>query len=820
MGNIIENNNFDCINNDNNELNNNSSSIIPFLNNSNVDCNTIIGYCRNGFIPILFLIISFIGLILNIYIIKNFFKKKNNSNSRKQSSMKKLFATLPILDSITCLYWIISSVAFWKAEKIESYKKSCTALSIIYFSVYTFEFIFINFILIHFRKISLNPIEGILKPGKNLKTYFGISILATGGIVTFAICMKIMGRSPMITCFINTEESGIDALIFLIPTLSTFGVICQVIYDLKCRNLFVNDKKVREAYKINSMYALVFSLLHIPMFSLILITSGLNKLIQNDTVLTDYSFFTTLLTCSIPLIIGIIRSCRECSKLKAIKNIKMKITNSFSHKEQVGKTSSLLNQVPEDQFDWLEKHSMEFFMRDVLLSIAYCVKSSLSYGENIQLKDLEKENESILEHRITKDNFNLDDTQVSQSPFLDIKILEYAPKIFAYLRNLEDININEMIESFLPKNNEKGISESQGKSGSFFIATDDNLYMIKTLRVDEFDLIRKTFLNEYEDYISKNQDSLLCRIYGMYHIIVSQGEEILIIVMRNVIGEFKERIVAKYDLKGSTLNRTAEFNMEKTYASTMKDLNFNEYEKGIIISSDNIQRFRKLIKVDSLFLSRMELMDYSLFLVKLTLSKEEINDLFSQDILQIQEKEFNDLMVQNSIQPSITVTSFSIDDKDLRYSNINIKERKVAVKENGKIFNNSKYLKQYIYPSLIPGTVYILAVIDYFQIFNFYKYVESTFKSIAKNKKEVSCVDPKTYAERFYNYFKQLTDIKHLLKDGQRTDRSNIDVYDDPVEDDYKCYEEGDLKDGNIQINLIYKEKEEKKKDFELKVIS
>ena len=831
MGNIIIKKNFDCIEHNKNSLNNNSSSIEPYINNTSVACSNIIGYCANESIPAVFLAISIIGLILNIILIKNFFTNKKTTNSIKQSSLKKLFATLPVLDSINCIYWIISSSVFWKAGKIEEYKESCAALSIIYFTIFTFEFIFINFILIHFRKISLNPIEGILKPGKNLKIYFGISIIATLAILGFAIWMKIIGRSPMITCFINTEESGLHALIFLIPTLLTFCIIIQVIYDLKCRNLFLNDKKVRESYKINSMYVLVYSLLHIPMLLLILITSGLNKLIQNYSSLTDYAFFTTLLTCSIPMIIGIIKSYRECTKSNLMKKLRERRTNSFSYKEYSSKSSSLVNQSPEDQFDWLEKHSLRFFMRDVLLSVAFCVKSSSSYGKNIQLKDLEKENECIIEHRVTKDNFNLDDRTVTQSAFLDVKILEYAPKIFAYLRNLENININEMIESFLPENNKRGISESQGKSGSFFIATDDNQYMIKTLRVDEFDLIRKTFLNEYEDYISKNPDSLLCRIYGMYHIIVSQGEEILIIVMRNVIGEFKDKIVAKYDLKGSTSNRTAEFDMEKTDSSTMKDLNFNEYEKGIIISNDNIQRFRKLIKVDSLFLSRMELMDYSLFLVKLTLSKEEINDLFNQDIQKIQEREFNDLMVQNSIQPSMTVTSFSMEDKELRYSNINIKEMKVAVKDNGKIFSYSKYLKQYIYPSLIPGTVYILAIIDYFQIFNFYKYVESTLKTtFGKNKNQVSCVDPKTYSERFYNYFIHLTDIKHLLKDGQRTDRSNIEVFDEEQSNDdnnnnIDIYnEEDNLKDENIDIDLISKEKEEKKEkkvpNVELELIS
>ena len=804
MGSVIETKNFDCTKNLTSYLNQDS-------NETCIKCDTVIGYSRNEFIPVVFLVISIIGFILNFILIRDFISKNINTNSLKQSSMKKLFAVLPILDSITSVYWIISCSAFWKAEVIANYQPHCSALSIIYFAVFTFEFIFINFILIHFRKISMNPIEGILKPGKNLKKYFAVSIILTLGITGFAIGLKIFGRSPMNTCFINTEQSGINALVFLIPFTSTLFVIFQVIYDLKCRELFVNDKQVREAYKINSMYVLVFSLLHIPMFLLIFITSGMNKVIQNEAGLPDYSFLTTVLTCSIPMITGIIRNCRGFNKNKRVQKLKNQLARAFTTTNNLGENNrnNSINFNPkyssEDQFDWLEKHSMEFFMRDILLSVAHCIYEAISYGKNIDLYDLQKENEAFIKHNISFDNFKLEDETVSMSPFLDVKIIDYAPKIFAYLRNLENIKIDKMAESFLPKNNKKGISESQGKSGSFFISTDDNQYMIKTLRVDEFDLIRKTFLNEYVIYITNNPNSLLCRIYGMYNIILSQGQEILIIVMRNVIGEFKNNIVAKYDLKGSTQNRTEEFDMEKPDVPTMKDLNFNEFEKGIFISGDNIKIFRNLIKLDSIFLSRMELMDYSLFLVKLTLSKEQINDLFGEEIQQIQEKEFNDLMQESTIKPSLSLTdSYSMAQKNFNYNNINVKERKVSVKEEGKKFIYSKYYKQYVYLSLVPGTAYILAIIDYFQMFNFYKYMESTLKTkFGQEKDKVSCVDPKTYSKRFIKYFYYLTNIKHMLMDGQKNDFSDFVIIDQIIKDEDIIKEEDYENEESLKINQI-----------------
>ena len=52
-----------------------------------------------------------------------------------------------------------------------------------------------------------------------------------------------------------------------------------------------------------------------------------------------------------------------------------------------------------------------------------------------------------------------------------------------------------------------------------------------------------------------------------------------------------------------------------------------------------------------------------------------------------------------------------------------LKSKKSLI-EKGEIFHNIQYYKQYLYPSLILGSRYILAIIDYFQNFNFYNYVE------------------------------------------------------------------------------------------------
>ena len=63
-------------------------------------------------------------------------------------------------------------------------------------------------------------------------------------------------------------------------------------------------------------------------------------------------------------------------------------------------------------------------------------------------------------------------------------------------------------------------------------------------------------------------------------------------------------------------------------------------------------------------------------------------------------------------------------------------------------------------------------------MFNFYKYIESGLKTKFGKKKakaKISCVDPKTYSSRFIKYFEKITNIKHILLEGQKTDEINLE---------------------------------------------
>ena len=813
---------FNCI--EENIINNsNSNSTSPEIDILD-DCSTYVGF---GSMKIVNSIrsLSIIGFTLNfIFLIFQFLriKRKKKKNIRK-NSMRQLFQILPLFDCITSIYWIISSFIFVQAKDIKKNIDFCSGLAFLYIVCFTFQFVMINCILIHFRKINLNPMDGILKPNKNVIIYVIISLVSGMIVGIFFYGFNVIGRSPMNTCFINTSKNSKFGLFFLINIILILIAIIQIIIDLCCRGMFITDKGIRKIYKKNSLYVLLFCFLHFPMLNLILQTSIQEKGGINipDNRYSIYSSFVTLFTSMIPLLIGLTRYFQGLTKVDCIneliknnslskKTYRRTLSNSVNIKKDSSGNNNPNMSLEADPYEWLENHVMECFMRDILIGIAAGLKKSKKYGEDIIIHDignsmdLEKYNINFK----NLEEFDLQDDYIKDSEYLNVKVINYAPKSFAYLRQLEKIDIDEMIQSFLPKNNRNGLSKSQGKSGSFFISTDDNKYMIKSLKSDEIDLIRNGFLTKYIQHIHDTQNkSLLCRLYGMFNIILAQGDEILIIVMRNVIGDLKDNTVVKFDLKGSTYNRKTDFDDNNFNNKVMKDLNFNEIEKNIMIGKTNINQLRTIITQDSKFLCNSGLMDYSLFLVKITLNKEEAEDIFGENISQNQDK-----AVKQLLSSQFSSSDNENDENKEKNENKNIIENNessvlkiddMKISFNGKgNFHDIKYYKQYLYPSLYQGIGYIISIIDYFQYFNFFKVVEagiiSKFKTGLKkaNNNTISCVDPKTYSERFIKYVNQLTDVSTIY---------------DANEGRYKEIEE--IKENNIENNAIdeFKKKEIKK---------
>ena len=747
-------------------------------------CKFKLGYTKS-FFGIGFLIgISIIGIVLNmIFLVLNFFKQKKQKN--RKALMRQIFLIFPFTDLFTSIYWLISAIEFYELEKIKENITLCSLNSVFYIFLITFQFVLINILLFHFRKINKYPLESMFNPKKKLIIYLIICFIFSFIVSGMAGRLRLIGISPMNTCFISIK-GGLSNLIFLIPLCAVILAIFQLIHDLFLMYMFNSDKGVRRIYKKNSLYVFIFCLLHLPLILVMIVSFLLSKNyfeLEENGVVKYFIKISTIITCMIPFFMSVLRQIQGLTRLECIhvcvkKNNLQRVRRTINNYRRANDNNTKESiSIELDPFEWLENHIMENFMRDIILGVAVSIKASKRY-EKININELVNDNqlkdEDFQDIKMYEINFNnfkkygISDFTVENSDYLNVKVIEYAPKCFYHLRKLEDINIDKMVESFLPKNNSQKIKESLGKSGSFFISTDDNRYMIKSLKSDELDLLKHAFLKEYITHIEQNPKSLLCRLYGMYNIILGQGDEVLIIVMRNVIGDFKDNTIVKFDLKGSTYRRKTNFYMENNN-NVMKDLDFNEFEKSIMMSDVSIERLRKITAIDSIFLKNSELMDYSLFLVKLTLTKKEAEDVFGKGIYEKQDKDFIQIITKKE-EEKLPLRDW----------------RQTIYRGTGDI-HEVKHYKQYLFPSLTQGTAYIISIIDYFQIFNFFKYMESHIKNISHKKNTVSCVDPVTYSDRFINYINVLTDVKQFLSNEikeEKIEEKDEEYLDDEEEND------------------------------------
>ena len=334
--------------------------------------------------------------------------------------------------------------------------------------------------------------------------------------------------------------------------------------------------------------------------------------------------------------------------------------------------------------------------------------------------------ELLIETKILKEQSKCDDFLFwLKSLNGNIQLVEYGPKIFRNILKMDDLSYSKIEESFNIKSNEKNISSlslSEGKSGSFFFFTHDKKFIIKTISQRELKTFVNSFLEEYYNFTVENNHTLLVRTYGVYTLCYGLSR-VNVILMENVTPISPEKILWKFDLKGSLKGRqTKNINFENR-KTTLKDRDFLDLKAlkkdfDIHFDSSNVYMILEMFRYDAKLLRRNNLMDYSFFL---TVCKNEEN-----------------LTNDNEI-PSNGI-------------------------KRGYFSSNKKY-------------IYFIAIIDYLTIFDRFKSIEHSVKTILdyKNREKISAVNPISYEDRFkkfilYNVF----DVKNLGQYRKRNSTINI----------------------------------------------
>ncbi len=142
----------------------------------------------------------------------------------------------------------------------------------------------------------------------------------------------------------------------------------------------------------------------------------------------------------------------------------------------------------------------------------------------------------------------------------ELSFHEYHYISFSKIREKSKVTDSIISSSFSVDENqnvfEREINKKQaGRSGKQIIFTYDKKFILK-----EVDQMEKQYLlniaEEYSEYLSDNESTLLARIYGLFSVRLRRGEEkMYFMIMQNLDSFPKGSVIFKYDLKFSEFNR-------------------------------------------------------------------------------------------------------------------------------------------------------------------------------------------------------------------------------------------------------------------------
>ncbi|KAK9815589.1 hypothetical protein WJX72_006406 [[Myrmecia] bisecta] len=193
----------------------------------------------------------------------------------------------------------------------------------------------------------------------------------------------------------------------------------------------------------------------------------------------------------------------------------------------------------------------------------------------------------------------------TSAPF---KWKDYCPAVFAHLREAFGLDNKDYLLSLT---GDRALRElaSPGKSGSVFFLSDDDRFLIKTVRKDEMRILLD-LIPKYYRHCETNPDTLLTRFYGVHRVKPINGRKVRFVVMGNVFPT-DVRLHRKYDLKGSTYGRTAGPKKLADPNAILKDLDIDFQLKMDLWQYDSMMQ---QIRDDCSLLEELQVMDYSLLL--------------------------------------------------------------------------------------------------------------------------------------------------------------------------------------------------------------
>ena len=494
------------------------------------------------------------------------------------------------------------------------------------------------------------------------------------------------------------DLAGIISIIFviirfclhrpLIQSAKNFFVMRHIIYIIVLSGIYLNELEYIE-YNEEAQNIIIFSLGFV--MSIIKITDELFIKDKKEKKRKKKKGVTSLITSNLNVEFMCCILYGMTDIFYKNQNKKSSKKNEFPKKEKKTHTIQYLNTIDSKSED----------IKDIKMHVSSQIGESLLSGNSGDKENTNLDDSNTFTY--TSPNININ----SNSKKEDALIIEYLPEIFNDLRTKDEISDEVMIKAFSPSKNKSAIdkmSESKGKSGSFFFYSHDRKFIIKTISSDEKNTLLG-ILHDYYNYIKDHETTLITKIYGIYTLVIKNASSVNIILMQNLFGCSPIHIQRMFDLKGSSVQRKTKDVQKWKRDQVLKDLDYQwltKVERKLInFKQENIDEIKNILKNDIEFYKSLGLMDYSLLFIIIDFP--------------------------NNIDPDY--------------------------KQIVDLLEDPKY-KGHVYKSENEQYIYIIGVIDYLQEYNFRKKMEHCLKGIiyGKEKNMISAVEPQYYGTRFYDF--------------------------------------------------------------------
>uniref|UniRef100_A0A803NL92 Phosphatidylinositol 4-phosphate 5-kinase n=1 Tax=Cannabis sativa TaxID=3483 RepID=A0A803NL92_CANSA len=395
-------------------------------------------------------------------------------------------------------------------------------------------------------------------------------------------------------------------------------------------------------------------------------------------------------------------------------------------------------------------HKNYDLMLNLQLGIRYTVGKHASIVRNIKTSDFDPKEKFWT--RFPPEGSNK--TPPHQS--IDFRWKDYCPMVFRHLRDRFRVDPADYMLAICGNDALRELS-SPGKSGSCFYLTQDDRFMIKTVKKSEVKVLLR-MLYSYHQHVCRYENSLVTKFFGVHCVKPVGGQKTRFIVMGNLFCS-EYRIHRRFDLKGSSHGRTtdkSEGEIDET--TTLKDLDLNFVFR---LQQNWYQDLMKQIDRDCEFLEAERIMDYSL-LVGLHFRDDNKYDKIglSPFVLRTGQKDSYQnekfmrgcRFLQAELQDMDRVLSGQ---KPLIRLGANMPAR---AERTSRKSDFDQYISggiSHLTPSR-SGEVYevvlYFGIIDILQDYDISKKLEHAYKSLQADPSSISAVDPKLYSRRFRDF--------------------------------------------------------------------